>query len=73
MINSKDRMNKKNWKLFFIGLFLFLLGFLFLYFVGSRPEGVLGFISPITVLAGTIVITFSFFAKEPSAKSEKSE
>ncbi len=63
MINSKDRMNKKNWQFFSIGLFLFLLGFLFLYLVGSNPEGMLGFISPVTVLAGIIVITFSFFKK----------
>lgn len=63
-------MNKKNWKLFFIGLFLFLLGFLFLYFVGSRPEGILGLLSPLTVLAGIIVITFSFFIKDSKDNKE---
>ncbi len=56
-------MNKRNWKIFSVGLFLFLLGFLFLYLVGNKPEGILGFISPVTVLAGTIIITLSFFDK----------
>ena len=60
MINSHDKMKKKNWILFSIGMSLFILGFIFLYFVGSKPEGLLGFMSPLTVFFGIVTITFSF-------------
>lgn len=53
-------MKKKNWLIFSLGLILFVLGFVLLAFVGKKPEGVLGLVSPLTVLCGVIVITLGF-------------
>lgn len=58
-----DTLSKKNLIVVGAGLVIFMLGFLFLYLVKGNPEGPMGFVAPMTLLAGIIVIPVGFLIK----------
>ncbi|MBI4976996.1 MAG: hypothetical protein HZC28_05905 [Spirochaetes bacterium] len=57
MSEATDKMSAKNWFIFIPGAMIFILGFVLLSFVGHNPEGILGLIAPVTILAGIIITT----------------
>lgn len=66
MINNKDKISKKNALILAIGLIIFAVSFLFIYFVGDAPEGFMGFLAPFTMLIGIIVLVIGFLYKADS-------
>lgn len=64
MININDKLNKRSITLFIIGIVLFLLSFLLIYFIGQNPEGIIGFLAPITMLISIIVIVYGLLSKK---------
>lgn len=66
MINNHDKISKNNAFIIAIGLIIFALSFLFIYMVGDRPEGFMGFLAPFTMLIGIIVLVIGFLYKADS-------
>ncbi len=64
MININDKLNKRNIKLFLIGILLFVLSIFFVYLVGETPEGFMGLLAPLTMLLGIIVIVYSLLSNK---------
>ena len=64
MININDKLNKRNIKLFLIGILLFVLSIFFVYLVGKTPEGIMGLLAPLTMLLGIIVIVYSLLSNK---------
>lgn len=64
MINNHDKLSKQNLIILFSGLVLFTISFLFIYLVGEHPEGFMGFLAPLTMLVGIIIITIGFLYKK---------
>ena len=66
MINNNDKISKKNGVILAIGLIIFAVSFLFIYLVGDKPEGFMGFLAPFTMLIGIIVLVIGFLYKADS-------
>lgn len=48
---------------FYISAGVFLFGYVLLGLVGKNPEGFLGFLAPLTILAGIILVPVSLLKK----------
>ncbi len=64
MINTKDKLSKRNTLIFIVAILIFALSFLFIYLIGSKPEGFLGFLAPITMLVGIVGIVYALVSKQ---------
>ena len=53
--NNADSMKRRNWVVTLSGVVVFFIGLLLMVFVGTNHHGLLGFLSPFSLISGLVL------------------